>query len=416
MKVILYISILCIALFSCSSSQKSFDNLASTFSENDNYFINDYAVFNTNDSISELTLQINQNKLLYIKTPDNPIFSAHYEIAYRVYSSYSDEIIVDSTTFEFASNKENANAAFIHKIKFIAPKGKKYFLEIIARDLQRNSQFSIVTEVLKTMNSSRNYFSAAQNNITLKNTFVVDTGVPVFIQNEYLKNDTIYLKAYFRNFKLPLAPYDLSANEKFNSNPDSLILLYSDSLGSFSFTPWNRGFYFMQTDTSSKEGYTVFSFNETYPYIVKKNQLVAPLQYLCTSVEFKNISEATNIKKEVEKFWIESCGSKENASEHLKQYYLRTELANKFFSSYREGWRTDRGMIFIIFGAPKYILRGDNSERWVYGDDNSVMSEDFMFYRIDTPFSSNAYSLERSTLFKNSWFKMIEAWRDGRLF
>ena len=102
--------------------------------------------------------------------------------------------------------------------------------------------------------------------------------------------------------------------------------------------------------------------------------------------------------------------------EHIKQYYLRAEVANKFFSSYREGWNTDRGMIFIIFGPPKYIFRSENGERWIYGSDNSVMSEEFFFHKIENPYSSNAYGLDRSPTLKATWNKMTEAWRNGRLF
>ena len=48
-------------------------------------------------------------------------------------------------------------------------------------------------------------------------------------------------------------------------------------------------------------------------------------------------------------------GTREN--ELMEEYYRRVEVANANFSSYREGWKTDRGMVYIILGPPDDIDR-----------------------------------------------------------
>lgn len=44
-------------------------------------------------------------------------------------------------------------------------------------------------------------------------------------------------------------------------------------------------------------------------------------------------------------------------NEAMEEYYSRVEYANQHFSRYREGWKTDMGMIFIIFGPPNNVDR-----------------------------------------------------------
>ncbi|MDZ7797839.1 MAG: GWxTD domain-containing protein [Candidatus Marinimicrobia bacterium] len=42
-------------------------------------------------------------------------------------------------------------------------------------------------------------------------------------------------------------------------------------------------------------------------------------------------------------------------NELMNEYYYRVQRANQRFSGQREGWRSDRGMIFIIYGEPDAV-------------------------------------------------------------
>jgi GWxTD domain-containing protein len=44
-------------------------------------------------------------------------------------------------------------------------------------------------------------------------------------------------------------------------------------------------------------------------------------------------------------------------NELLEEYYRRVDFANKNFAHYLEGWRSDRGMVYIRFGPPENIER-----------------------------------------------------------
>ena len=41
----------------------------------------------------------------------------------------------------------------------------------------------------------------------------------------------------------------------------------------------------------------------------------------------------------------------------MEEYYSRVDYANRNYASFTEGWRTDRGMVFIRFGPPQNIER-----------------------------------------------------------
>jgi hypothetical protein len=41
----------------------------------------------------------------------------------------------------------------------------------------------------------------------------------------------------------------------------------------------------------------------------------------------------------------------------MEEYFARVDYANEKFKSRRDGWKTDMGMVFIIFGNPDYVDR-----------------------------------------------------------
>src|SRR5205085_2026998 len=76
-------------------------------------------------------------------------------------------------------------------------------------------------------------------------------------------------------------------------------------------------------------------------------------------------------------------GSNERARELLKRYYGRVKEANRNFTSYCEGWKTDRGMIFIIFGPPVNVYHSRRDEVWVYGNEANPGALRFIFNKLE---------------------------------
>jgi GWxTD domain-containing protein len=91
-------------------------------------------------------------------------------------------------------------------------------------------------------------------------------------------------------------------------------------------------------------------------------ELIDPIRYISTSTEYKNLKAAVNPKKGLDAFWLKLGKNEENSKELLKKYYRRIETANQFFTSYKEGWKTDRGIIYIIYGVPNSIRKNEDQE------------------------------------------------------
>jgi len=88
-----------------------------------------------------------------------------------------------------------------------------------------------------------------------------------------------------------------------------------------------------------------------------------------------------------------SPGNDEN--EVFQEYFGRVNFANEQFSHYREGWQTDRGMVFIILGPPNNVDRhpfeydSKPYEIWEYYEINRSFTfldeTGFGDYRLITP-------------------------------
>src|SRR5690625_5315948 len=72
----------------------------------------------------------------------------------------------------------------------------------------------------------------------------------------------------------------------------------------------------------------------------------------------------------------------------ISLYYERVEQANKQFTSFKEGWKTDLGMIYILFGPPWYVDRYLNTMAWSYSYDRTDPRYNYIFER---PYMRNEY-------------------------
>jgi GWxTD domain-containing protein len=106
---------------------------------------------------------------------------------------------------------------------------------------------------------------------------------------------------------------------------------------------------------------------------------VEPLVYITEGSEWNKIRKAEGEEREklLEAFWDQrdpSVGTDEN--ELFNEFYKRVDFANQNFSRSKiPGWKCDRGHVYIIYGAPDNIERGNAStfsqssyEIWYYND------------------------------------------------
>ena len=144
--------------------------------------------------------------------------------------------------------------------------------------------------------------------------------------------------------------------------------------------------------------------------------MLAPLEYLTTTDEFKNINSATNPKVALDNFWLRTSDNTDIGREMIRVYYTRLYYANLYFTSYKQGWQTDRGMIYAVFGPPSYIRKTENSETWQYYVRQNATNLTLVFLRVDSPYSDNNFKLVRDESFTSFWRDAVNSWRSGKVY
>ncbi|KAB2880711.1 GWxTD domain-containing protein [bacterium] len=94
---------------------------------------------------------------------------------------------------------------------------------------------------------------------------------------------------------------------------------------------------------------------------------IKQLRHITRNINIGKILKGTQAEKGkfFEEFWKTKDPTPETErNELMEEYYRRIDYANRYFSSgYREGWDTDRGMVFVVMNGP------DDIERHPYDSD-----------------------------------------------
>jgi hypothetical protein len=65
---------------------------------------------------------------------------------------------------------------------------------------------------------------------------------------------------------------------------------------------------------------------------------------------------------------------------------------------------------------PSTIYKNDQSETWIYGEENNLMSLSFTFKPRKGALNDNDLVLERDPMLKGAWYRNVESWRNGRVY
>lgn len=178
-----------------------------------------------------------------------------------------------------------------------------------------------------------------------------------------------------------------------------------------------EGLYLAVEDTTTnKNGFSFMVVDNRFPRYTLPEKLVKPLIYMSTSLETKTINESSDAKQALDKYFLTITGGNQVlAKKIIKTYYHRIEEANRLFTSYKEGWKTDKGMVYIILGPPNKVQRSRDREVWMYSQSTNFSEIIFTFNRKPNQFTDNYYELVRYPEYQAYWYPFIEAWRTGNV-
>lgn len=416
---VIFFFLLVLNLACQTPSKISNQNLSFSYRKSENIIHPQFAVQHINVQTSVLHFSVNTSELLYVKSGESKTFTARVALSYRLLASYDSKQAIDTGSVVILdkeySDKPNLLVA---KTEFKAVFPTNYVLEIVVQDLNRNISSKSILNIYKSS------FQTAQNflltdtiyNQPLFRNVLRKSEAANLVYTGGIKQTKVFVRYYNRQFPLPAPAFSTFTPKPFEYRADSIFTLAMDTNGVSGIHLEKLGFYHFQLDTNSREGYTLYRFNEEFPYLTSPEQLVPMLRFITTRQEFEDLMTQADKKKAIDDFWQKNGGNNERAKSILKTYYSRAQEANLFFTSFCEGWKTDRGLIYTIFGQPNTLYKQENTETWVYGEDASYKSLSFVFVKVINPFTENDYQLNRSDMFKDEWYKGVDAWRQGRAY
>lgn len=157
----------------------------------------------------------------------------------------------------------------------------------------------------------------------------------------------------------------------------------------------------------------------SFPHVESFDLMVDALVYLATKKEYREILDAPDEleqKRRFDAFWGALMPVREQAADLLEQYYSRVEEANLRYTTYKEGWKTDRGMVYILLGDPIYVDTQVDVEMWFYRYSDEGGSIPFVFERRRLYQSGGMYEsylLIRQPEHDRSWRRALRRWRSG---
>lgn len=400
----LVFAVIALALASCKTQARlAYRNIASFYNPASELKGLNYACFNVDDSLTRLYVSFPYNQLKYVR--ENGLDQARFRFSYQLYDGYENSALIDSSSF-YGLDSLKTNGHFFDSIALKINRGRNYMLNVELHDLATGEYFGNFLAINKEKNSTPNDFLLVDNsNIPLLRKYVyrnesfrVRTNIPV---DE--------LNVSFSGMIFPPATSPYQPPEKHDETAkDSLFSITMVNGVSEPFRLTAAGSYFTRQGDESL--LLTHRFYDGFPEIGAVERMRESLRYITTDAEYRDM-QTKPARVAVDDFWIRVTGHPERALQQIKRYYLRVEEANQFFTLRGEGWKSDRGMIYIVYGPPSVVYKNALSEEWTYGEAGNPLSVRFLFNLQPIQGSKFDFVLERSEAYRTSWHLAVSNWR-----
>ena len=336
----------------------------------------------------------------------------NFQLSYTLLSSYEEEIRAEK------------------KIKLGA--------EQLLGNTERHWLFETTVEIPPSQGTAIAFFEAVDSrqkdaytsHLDLKGSFVFDqpnfgyfyaNAVP-FDQSYLTKDQSILFKTskgptlfsffYPGPFAVPFPPMETRLADVAK---EVVVENRGDFLANIPKTLTDEGYYFFQSDSTASTGLLLRTVHEAFPKVKDWNEMVEMTTYISTKKEHENLLLAQDKKKALDAYWLNLTRNEEAAKDLIRNYFKMVEFSNILFTDFKEGWKTDRGMVYIVMGPPQEVNFFEDREVWSYAGIDDTSKIRFTFTRVKTILSPHFYTLNRSRAYQPIWFKNISQWRSGRM-
>lgn len=371
----------------------------------------------------DVYIQVPYKNVQFVKSSQG--FTAKYSITASVFDSSKKKLIVEKTwnetinviDFNMASSKENYS---LSKRSFDLAPGV-YSVRTLLQD--KDSKQEAIGENIFTVKTY-------DQNISLSDILLVSKSENSQGKNEIIPNISrnfpsaktrikYYFEVYVKDSIDTKSKFEYTVlnsekniihkevEERYLKTGSNKILF---TLQEF---PFDLGVYSLVASIVDSNGTSIVSTAKSFyshwkglPSLVNNiEKAISQTVYIASPEELDHMEEGETIPEKTKRFlefWKKKDPSPNNdENEIFDEYFRRIGYADENFSNYIEGWRSDRGMVYTILGAPNNVDRHPFEyntkpyEVWEYYDLNrSFIFQDqtgFGDYRLITPLTGDLY-------------------------
>ena len=413
-----------IVMGGCSSSEKtpteeSPEFLASLYNPSQLSLHPDYTIYHTNERYSVLYIRAYPSELRFNQANEETEYRALLSIQYRLIQldeSGTEGVMVDSAsiTYKMLAPDEN-RSAFFASLSIPVQQGNHYLLRIRAKDLNLGSVGLKYIYVDKTgPNSAQNFNVVSRLSGYPKFMRFFLSGERFEIKYRDPTVDSLFVDYFRQVSELPRPPITATTDYTLNYTPDTSFFFSLDDSANYNLS--REGMYFIRATEEQEEGLSLHNFGGSFPEVKTPDEMMEPLFYISTLAEYRDLRTESNRKLAVDNFWLRMGNSVEKSRELIRIYYNRVVYSNLYFTSNKEGWKTDQGMIFILFGPPNRIQMTGIGERWYYFARKRGKMVEFRFNRQQDAFSNQHLVWMKTTDSQLYWNQAYRSWRNGKVY
>lgn len=413
---------------SCKTSQQAVDykDLSYLYNPTKSPINPRYIVNNQTDESSVLSVRFSSSDLFFSEANPQGVPTAMVLITVKLYSMSQGRALADTAVLNLSIIKEKGKQEYVYNLPLKVEKSTEYLAEVKILDrlrlivAQSFVQFNTLSDYNRYNFRIVNHFD---KNLLFSPVVRIDEYVNLVYSRGHV--DSLFI-SYYKPFKeIPDPPSMLLPEKTLDYEPKQVVALpYSDTLPMM--FP-KEGIYLCSIERNIKDGFTFLNLGDTYPKLTAPEVMIEPLAYLASQDEMTLLRSAVKPKAALDAFWIKCGGNVDKARELIRIYYTRVLYSNYYFTSYKEGWRSERGMIYIIYGPPDKVYKTSEGESWGYKKPvlNSrwsgrfTVTDSYLFFNFKkraNNFSDNDFYLSRSETLVTYWDRAIASWKKGFVF
>lgn len=360
-------------------------------------------------------IEIPLENLQFKKNSSTKMYDASINYSVKI-TNIAKEVVVNESITDYVSTDKSSQKNLDESAKFIV---KEYFLnpgrynvEITLSDINTKKEKTLIKQIEVTDFSKKDIsFSDIMLVSNLKQENGKKVITPLVDKNiENLKDMYLFFEIYNSKDINETVDFTYRITDKNNNIIEKGDLSYSILPGINKFfekiKTANLVFGDYKLEINGKSSGQIFAeknfSNRISGIPVNTKELdimIDQLIYIATSDEINKIKNGSTGEMK-EKYFIEFWKSKDPSpntakNELMNEYYKRINTANDRYSHYIDGWKTDMGMVYIIYGEPSNIERhpfSDNAKPYEIWDFYSV-NKQFIFvdesgfgdYKLATP-------------------------------